>query len=239
MQFSLLFVTMILLNMFSYITIRLRPKLYDVDLFKPMLWNFKLSLAPLFVLLLSIVSSLVLIIISNYSEITFLRYCAALVFFIGLVIWFLLLPNSGYLITELNLTHRNMDKKTVPIWYDIISVLSFALSGIINTMFNIVLIIICILVYFDPDHVSSKNNMLLFLLALTIIIFVSIGIYLGRSIRFNTWDILHPTTFFKKLLSHFKTPGVIQDAFLFILFHTLFFLIFYYMLGIPYYFVAS
>lgn len=36
------------------------------------------------------------------------------------------------------MTHRLDDVVEVPIWYDLISVMSFALSGIINTLVNIV-----------------------------------------------------------------------------------------------------
>lgn len=146
------------------------------------------------------------------------------------------MPNSGYLITELNLTHRTVDKTPVPIWYDIVSVLSFALSGIINTLSNIVIIQAAFLIFFDPTSLSKKNHILLFLSGFILIFLVSVGIYLGRAFRLNTWDLLHPLGFIKKLFNHFKDIAVLKDAVLFILFHTIFFMIIYVSLGIPFYF---
>lgn len=236
MQLRILFTTMILLNLFAYLTIVIRPRLYGVALFKPMIWNFKLSLLPLIVLLVTISIAFLFLLARVTFGVELFYYLGIGSFFIGLALWFVLLPNSGYLITELNLTHRQVDEKKVPIWYDIISILSLALSGVVNMMANIVVIQVFYLIIVDPVRLSFKNQLFLFLLTFVIILFASIGIYLGRSIRFNTWDLLHPISFIKKFIHHFRRKGAAKDAFLFIFFHLCFFILFYYMLGIPFYF---
>lgn len=235
MRVENLFLSVVLLNGFAYLTIKLRPKLYNVELFKPMIKNFKLSLLPFAVLLINFAIFIIFIFLdSNHSS---LGYFPMIIFILGLIAWVLLLPNSGYLITELNLTHRNMDKNPVPIWYDIVSICAFALSGIVNTLANIVLIQLALLIFEDPKTVSRNWQILFFASAVILNILVSIGVYLGRSIRFNSWDILNVPKFVTMLWNHFKKEGEPRNFALFVFFHTIFFMIVYVMLGIPNYFV--
>jgi len=237
MKFITLFWGVLLLNLFAYTTIKLRPKIFKVKIFKPMLWNIRLSVLPIFILLGNVLLFIILSIGSAYSHIRFFSVLAYILFFTGLLIWLLFLPNAGYLITELNLTHRGEDETEVPIWYDIVSVLSFALSGIINTLANIVLIQLSFLVAFDPQNLSALAYTALFFSGFGIILLIVVGIYLGRAVRFNSWDALHLLSFFKKLKSHFSKHGIIKEFFLYILFNTVFFLIMYAAFGIPFYFI--
>lgn len=236
MNDNTIFVSVFLLNAFAYLTIRLRPLIYGVKVFKPMLWNFKLSLLPFVVLSINMIVFITLLALSANTGLNWLGIIGYIQVTIGMILWLLILPNSGYLITELNLTHRNEDTKPVPIWYDIVSVLSFALSGIINTIANIVLIQILYLVFTDPETITSNVKSNLWILAVVLNLLVAIGVYLGRSIRFNSWDILHPTSFIKKLIEHFKIKGTFKDFTLFVTFHTIFFMIMYVVLGVNEYF---
>lgn len=47
-----------------------------------------------------------------------------------------MLPNASYLITELNQSHRQAEDG-VPLWFDIILVISLAMSGVINSVLNV------------------------------------------------------------------------------------------------------
>ena len=237
MKFLSLFLGMLLLNLFAFITIKLRPKIFKVKIFKPMLWNFKLSILPFIILLLNLTIFILLSACGGYTNITFFLILARIIFFVGLLIWMLLLPNSGYLITELNMTHRDVDEKDIPIWYDIVSILSFALSGIINTLVNIVMIQLSFLVAFDPRQLTASNYFALFFSGFGIILLIVIGIYLGRAIRFNSWDILHINSFYNKLKTHFLSKGRVKEFFLYVILNTVFFLIMYVSFGIPFYFV--
>jgi len=237
MKFFTLFLGVLLLNLFAFVTIKLRPKIYKVKLYKPMIWNFKLSVLPLIILLVNFIVFIVLSYLGVYTQVKAVSIIAYIVFFIGLAVWLLFLPNSGYLITELNLNHRDADEKDVPIWYDIVSVLSFALSGIVNTLTNIVLIQLSFLVAFDPPELTMSEYAVLSLIGAGIILLIVTGIYLGRSIRFNSWDILHPLSFLKKLKAHFAKKGSVKDSFLYIGINTVFFLIMYVSFGVPFYFI--
>lgn len=237
MNFAVLFLGVLLLNLFAFITIKLRPKIFRVKIFKPMIWNFKLSILPLFILLINLFVTLLFLWLGAYFELAFLSILGCVMFFVGLLIWMLFLPNSGYLITELNLTHRDEDEKEVPIWYDIVSVLSFSLSGIVNTLANIAVIQLSFMIIFDPKpSAASVYNTVLFVSAFGIILFIVTGIYLGRAIRFNSWDVLHPGSFFKKLKAHFSRQGSFKELILYIIINTIFFMIMYVLLGIPFYY---
>ncbi|MCL2487834.1 MAG: DUF1361 domain-containing protein [Oscillospiraceae bacterium] len=238
MKFLVLFLSVLLLNIFAVVTIILRPKLFRVRLYKPMLWNFKLSVLPLMALLLNIAVFAALNIAGAHTGVPAFYPAARTVFFIGLAVWLLLLPNAGYLITELNLNHRDRDEKEVPIWYDIVSVLSLALSGIVNTLANIAMIQLSFLVAFDPEMLTAGDYAALFASGFGLILLIVTGIYLGRAVRFNSWDVLHPGAFFKKCKTHFSGPGIFKEFLLFIIFHTVFFMIMYVSFGIPFYFVA-
>ena len=100
------------INLFAVLLTLLRPKLFGVKLYKPMLKNMGLSLLPLLVLIATILLMAAVLLYVN----TFLGFVTGIA---GVALWLLLLPNAGYLVTELNLNHRTVDKKEVPMWYDI------------------------------------------------------------------------------------------------------------------------
>lgn len=232
MNLSTLFITVVLINLFAYMSIRFRPILFKTKLFKPMIWNFKLSMLPMIILLVTLSLVGIAITIGNTYEIFWLFDVAIVLLFIGVAIWLIMLPNSGYLITELNMTHRSEDGDLVPIWYDIVSVSSFAMSGIINTIANIAIIQILMLVLIDPEVITQKNRIFLLISGFIINTLVAIGVYLGRQIRFNSWDLLHPKSFIKKLVNHFNTLQVFKEFVLFVFMHASFFMIIYYAMGI-------
>ncbi|MCL2664406.1 MAG: DUF1361 domain-containing protein [Defluviitaleaceae bacterium] len=237
MNFLSLFLGILLLNLFAYITISIRPKIFKVKVYRPMLKNFVLSVLPLLILAANILIFLALSILRVYAEIEFLLAPAYVIYFAGLLVWLLFLPNAGYLITELNLNHRSTDEKEVPIWYDIVSVLSFALSGIVNTLANIVIIQLSFLVVFDPQALTASNYAALFFSGVGIIFLIVVGIYLGRVIRFNTWDLLRPLSFLKKIKSHYSERGRFKEFLFYVIINTIFFVIMYVSFGIPFFFI--
>jgi uncharacterized membrane protein len=98
---------------------------------------------------------------------------------IGLLIWLLFLPNSFYLLTDF--FHLNKFN-TVPIWFDLMVVSSFSLTGF---LFGIYSLFTIEKILFNHYSVSVSKIILLISLYLT-----AFGIYLGRYLRFNSWDVL-------------------------------------------------
>ncbi|MEK8227241.1 DUF1361 domain-containing protein [Oerskovia sp. M15] len=117
-----LFLGVILINVFAFALILLRAALYRTEVYRPMLLNIGLSVLPVFVLSAWIIGDLAL------GAAGAPLWLVATIAGVGLLIWLLLLPNAGYLVTELNFSHRK-DGEGVPLWYDIVAVLTLAMSG--------------------------------------------------------------------------------------------------------------
>lgn len=227
-----LLISTILFNIFAYLTIIIRPKLYSVKIFKPMIWNLKLSLIPFVIVLITTAVTFGTRYVYALTHSQIILYLSNIIFVLGFVLWLTLLPNAAYLLTELNLTHREIDEHEVPIWYDIISVTSLALSGIINTMVNIMIVQLGYLIIIDPITIQTRDQVIIQLSAVIIILLLSVGIYLGREVRFNSWDLLHPKDFIVKFRKHFNHPGIWKNFFYFVLFHLIFLLLVYNLLGL-------
>lgn len=227
----------IVINLFSFMTILIRPKIYGVKLFKPMIWNMKLSILPPMSLFVGEMIGIGIVYLTVILNNNIFYYFGLVVSAASVLIWLILLPNSAYLITELNMTHRDEDTKEVPLWYDIISVLSLALSGIVNTILSIAILQVTTLIYMDSSSLSSSNHAFLFAMSLVIVVLVSIGIYFGREIRFNSWDILHPVSLVRTTIKHLSVDGEMKNFILFIVFYTIFLMIVYLLLGVPFYFL--
>ncbi|MBO1308857.1 DUF1361 domain-containing protein [Enterococcus sp. 669A] len=224
---ALMFFITLLFNLFALLLILIRPKLFQTKLFRPMITNFKLSVIPLFILIGTLALQLFFAWLSSATSFAFLGILSSLILIVGLIVWLVFLPNAGYLVTELNLTHREIDKVEVPIWYDIVAVLSLAISGVLNTALNIVLLQFTFIIYFDPANFAAINTPTFWLLTWLVFPVLSFGIYLGRYIRFNTWDLFHPLQFVQKLVKHFREKEHRREAFVFTILLGVFLALFY------------
>lgn len=139
----------------------------------------------------------------------------------ALVVWLLLLPNAGYLITELNLSHRR-DRDGVPMWFDVILVISLAMSGVLNTVLNVFVAQLIWVLQVHGDDAAPLAGLDARLVVATILLLVSFGMYLGRSVRLNSWDVRHPWSLVRKVAGHLRSPGAPGNALGFTLLHALF-----------------
>ncbi|WP_276978946.1 DUF1361 domain-containing protein [Flavobacterium filum] len=122
----------------------------------------------------------------------FLPYCISQMFFysikirnnkwyraFGLLVWLLFLPNSFYLLTDF--FHLNKFN-SVPVWFDLMVVSSFSLTGFLFGIFSLFTIEKLL-----RNHYSVNVSKIFLLISLYLTAF---GIYLGRYLRFNSWDVL-------------------------------------------------
>lgn len=205
----------VLLNVYALALVLFRAPLFRVPVYRPMLLNIALSVAPVLVL---VATELALLAVVQWFP-----YRAAVVgvLVVGGLVWLLLLPNAGYLITELNFSHRRRDDPT-PLWYDIVAVLALALSGVLNTLVNVLIVQIGYVAILRPNGPAPFAHPDSWLLALAVLVLVSLGIYLGRYVRFNSWDLAHPRSFARKLSTHLREGANRRRAGAFVLLHTLF-----------------
>lgn len=206
-----------LLNLFALALVLLRAPLFRLPVYWPMVLNVGLSVAPAVVLGIGV--ALVMFVVTVVPNQALLLAVIALV----LVVWVLLLPNAAYLVTELNFSHRRPTNDPASLWYDIVMVLSLALSGVLNMLMNVLLVQFAYVLLVRPNDNDPYRQPDSWVLVAVTLVLVSVGIYLGRYIRFNSWDLLHPWSFVRKLAEHFRVRAHLRTLAGFVVVHTVFF----------------
>ncbi|PBQ34346.1 hypothetical protein CNR22_22065 [Sphingobacteriaceae bacterium] len=97
-----------------------------------------------------------------------------------LVLTLLFLPNAPYILTDLFHLTKNL---IAPMWFDLILILSFSLLGLSLFVMTIARILDIL-----SDQIKSRVQLNLF--KFLILLSNGYGIYLGRYLRFNSWDVL-------------------------------------------------
>lgn len=97
---------------------------------------------------------------------------------IGLTILFL--PNAPYILTDLFHLTKNL---LAPMWFDLILILGFSLSGLIFFILTVERLFNILAPFF-------KSDLLFRCVKFLIVLSNGYGIYLGRYLRFNSWDII-------------------------------------------------
>lgn len=137
----------------------------DTKIFLFLNWNLFLAFLPwLF--------STILIIYPNLQKSRFVIS--------GLVLlWLLFFPNSPYILTDL--FHLRLDT-SMPIWFDLLLILSFAWVGLLFGFMSL----------WDIEKILSQliGKRFMPLISLSLLFLGSFGIYLGRYLRWNSWDII-------------------------------------------------
>jgi len=185
---SLSLVTLTLI--FSSILLMIRIKLNKSYFYLFLIWNIFLALIPYII-------TIYLITKPKLSKTILLFW-----FFI----WLLFLPNAPYIVTDL--IHIRVGNNFM-IWLDILVILSFALTGLFLFFLSIL----------DMQKlINSKLNKLpVKSLTLIVIFLCSFGVYLGRFLRYNSWEIIsQPKHLFLDIMYIIIKPYQNYEAWLFI-----------------------
>lgn len=95
------------------------------------------------------------------------------------VLWFLFFPNAAYIVTDLVHLH---ERPKVPYWYDIIAIMAFVQTGLFVGYLSL---------YLMQEVVRSwLGRWAGWAFALVMLALSGFGIYLGRFLRWNSWDAL-------------------------------------------------
>jgi uncharacterized membrane protein len=98
-------------------------------------------------------------------------------------IWLLFFPNASYILTDLfHLSHNS----SMPIWFDLVLILSFAWTGLLYGFLSLWNLEELMEQFLSKKVITALSVLLLFV--------SSFGIYIGRYLRWNSWDILHHPT---------------------------------------------
>ena len=115
--------------------------------------------------------------------------------------WLLFFPNAPYILTDLFHLER---RAGVPFWYDLALILSCAWNGLMLAYASLA----------DMQRLVQRRlgTGAGWTFATVALLLSSFGIYLGRYLRFNSWDVLaNPLTLFydivNRILHPFSFPG--------------------------------
>lgn len=125
--------------------------------------------------------------------------------------WLLFLPNAPYMVTDLFHFHK---RDYLPVWFDLILILSFALNGL-YLFFLSVTHMYQVIGFYNKAFIKPVYIIALFMM-------VSYGVYIGRFLRLNSWDILHPLHVAKTCLLPLQHPWVLKDTAAFVSVFTFF-----------------
>jgi uncharacterized membrane protein len=128
-----------------------------------LVWNIFLAWVPF-------------VISSSFKKITDLKKWKQLIVF---CCWLVFFPNALYIITDL----IHLEKESiVPKWFDAILIFSSSIVGLIMAFVSLFRVH-----QFLQFHFNSKITERLIV---SILFLASFGIYLGRFLRWNSWDII-------------------------------------------------
>ncbi|KAB1228971.1 DUF1361 domain-containing protein [Chryseobacterium viscerum] len=172
---------LILMTIFCFSLSAFRYYISDTKVFLFLNWNLFLAWIPL--------------LLSSFILAFNIKSKISLVFII--IVWILFFPNSPYILTDLfHLKARN----TIPIWYDLIVILSYAWTGLICGFISLNDIEQRLSYYYGKRNFI--NGLIVFFLFMS-----SFGVYLGRFLRWNSWDVLNnPFGLFSDIVVRFIYP---------------------------------
>jgi len=182
----------------------LRIVIWNKESFIYILWNIFLAFIPF------IISSFLLFYVKE-------KKIKKSLFIIGIFIWLLFIPNAPYIVTDF--IHLG-EIRTIPILFDIFLLFSSATLGLIlgfSSLFHLEQII-------KIRFSRVKTNLIMSL----IILLISFGVYLGRFLRFNSWDVFfNHTSLIKNVWQVFSRSGSNFEVYLYTLLFFCFLSLFY------------
>ena len=105
--------------------------------------------------------------------------------------WFVFFPNAPYIITDFVHLDGNLDQPNAATWIGLLTIASFAWTGLCLGYVSLCLM---------QEVVRARlGRVLSWLFVLVMLALGSLGIYMGRVLRWNSWDVLrHPFALFHR-----------------------------------------
>lgn len=97
----------------------------------------------------------------------------------ALIAWLLFIPNSFYIITDF---FHFAKVRSAPQWFDLLLLFSFAWNGILFGILSLRKVEMIIRI--------TLGKSISFVIVLLVMWLIAFGIYIGRFLRFNSWDVL-------------------------------------------------
>lgn len=146
------------------------------------------------------------------------RYLFILVMPICTLVWMLFFPNAPYLLTDFQ--HLANTRGVTPLWFDVIIMIWFAWTGLLLGITSL---------YLMQEIITHKVSPIAgWVFALGMTILSSLGVYLGRFLRWNSWDlVMDPLPIARDLVGIVRNPFSNVGTYGFTILFTLLFLFIY------------
>lgn len=96
-----------------------------------------------------------------------------------IALWLLFFPNAPYIVTDI---FHLKPKQGIPLWYDLMLIFSYAWNGLILGFYSL---------WHIQEVVKKRwNKEIAWCFSLVSLFMAGFGVYLGRFLRWNSWDIL-------------------------------------------------
>ncbi|MDG5492672.1 DUF1361 domain-containing protein [Psychroserpens sp. SPM9] len=148
----------------SIVLLMIRMKLHQSFYLLFLVWNLFLACIP-FAITTGLATT------SKISKLTL---------FVSFGVWLLFLPNAPYIVTDLlHLMHSERHL----MWLDVLVILSFAFNGLILFFLSLS----------DMETILKQQLKPKFIVPIMLSVFglTAFGIYLGRFLRYNSWEIIN------------------------------------------------
>lgn len=112
------------------------------------------------------------------------------------LLWLLFFPNAPYIATDF----FHFDQKPrIPVWFDLVMLFSFAWSGLLLGLISLRDVHMVV-----ADKMGCVGGRLF---ALGAILFGALGVYMGRYLRWNSWDVfIDPLALLNDVLTRLVYP---------------------------------
>jgi uncharacterized membrane protein len=171
-----------LMSLFCFLLSLFRIWFSKTNVFIFLNWNLFLAFIPWMV-------STIISLNRNYQRNKF-------ALFFLLLAWLVFFPNSPYMLTDL--FHLRV-RQPVPVWFDLVVILSFAWTALVYGFISLAEIEKLLSTYVKSRMATAITIAFLFV--------SSFGIYIGRYLRWNSWDIVKdPFPLMAEVADRFVSP---------------------------------
>jgi uncharacterized membrane protein len=133
------------------------------------------------------------------------------------LLWIIFIPNSFYIITDL---FHLPESNHVPLWFDLLLLLSFAWNGLVLGILSVR--------QMEKALQKKWNTQNEFVFLFPIMWLNALGVYIGRYLRFNSWDIItSPLRLLIDIIHLLAHPFYNKSAFGMVLFYSVFMVLLY------------
>ena len=158
---------LIVASVISLLLVRIHIVINGSNAYSSLVWNLGLAWIPLIAALIAQAAS--------RNRVSFF-----LVMPVCILVWLVFFPNAPYLLTDFQ--HLATTNSNSPLWFDVILLVWFAWTGLLLGIASL---------YLMQEIVTlTFNSTVGWIFAVGATSLSSVGVYLGRFLRWNSWDLL-------------------------------------------------